>query len=118
MNWRNDRAIFLQVIDLFKSNIITGILQPGDKISSVREYATELGVNPNTVVKVYDILAKEGLIEARSTNGYFLSTDKKKLATLKPIVAKQYCDEFIQNMRKINFSLEDAIALIKESDVL
>ena len=57
MEWRNDRAIYLQVIDLFKKDVITGVYRPKDKILSVREYAIKLGVNPNTIVKVYDLYA-------------------------------------------------------------
>ena len=70
MDWRNDKAIFLQAIELFKKNVVNGVYKPGTKIPSVREYALILGINPNTVVKVYEILTNEGLIEARGTTGY------------------------------------------------
>lgn len=77
MEWRNDRAIYLQVIDLFKKDVITGVYRPKDKILSVREYAIKLGVNPNTIVKVYDLLTQEGLIEVQSTNGYFVTENEE-----------------------------------------
>ena len=83
MEWRNDRAIYLQVIDLFKKDVITGVYRPKDKILSVREYAIKLGVNPNTIVKVYDLLTQEGLIEAQSTNGYFVTENEEILGMLK-----------------------------------
>ncbi len=71
------------MIDLFKKDVITGVYRPKDKILSVREYAIKLGVNPNTIVKVYDLLTQEGLIEAQSTNGYFVTENEEILGMLK-----------------------------------
>ena len=114
VEWRKDRAIYLQVIDLFKRDIILGIYKPKDKILSVREYALRLGVNPNTIVKVYDMLCDEGLIEAQSTNGYFITENKEILGKLKPDFAQQYCVDFLEQMKSIGYSKEEAIVLLKE----
>jgi len=114
MEWRNDKAIFLQVIELFKRDIILGKYKPNDKIKSVREYALYLGINPNTVVKVYDILAQEGLIEARSTNGYYITENHEILSSLKPSFAEIYCQDFLKQMEGIGYGKEEAIQLLKE----
>lgn len=117
MEWRNDRAIYLQVIDQFKKEIILGKYKPKDKIASVREYAIKLKVNPNTIVKVYDILSEEGLIEAQSTNGYFITEKKEILDQLKPEFAKKYCQEFLYQMKDIGYSKQEAMrALDKEEE--
>lgn len=114
MEWRNDKAIYLQVIDLFKKDIILGKYKPKDKILSVREYALKLGINPNTVVKVYDILEQEGLIEAQSTNGFFITEDEEVLKQLKPELAMEYCRDFITQMTSLGYSTEEVIKLLKE----
>ena len=114
MEWRNDRAIYLQVIDLFKKDVITGVYRPKDKILSVREYAIKLGVNPNTIVKVYDLLTQEGLIEVQSTNGYFVTENEEILGMLKPSFAHTYCKDFIHLMQSLGISKEEAIELLKE----
>lgn len=114
MEWRNDRAIYLQVIDLFKKDVITGVYRPKDKILSVREYAIKLGVNTNTIVKVYDLLTQEGLIEVQSTNGYFVTENEEILGMLKPSFAHTYCKDFIHLMQSIGISKEEAIELLKE----
>lgn len=116
MEWRNDKAIFLQVIELFKRDIILGKYKPNDKIKSVREYALYLGINPNTVVKVYDILAQEGLIEARSTNGYYITENHEILSSLKPSFAEIYCQDFLKQMEGIGYGKEEAIQLLKEGN--
>ncbi|MDE5565680.1 MAG: GntR family transcriptional regulator [Anaeroplasmataceae bacterium] len=114
MEWKNDRAIFLQVIDLFKKDIIRGVYGPGEKIMSVREYGLKLNINPNTVVKVYDVLTNEGLIVAKSTSGYFLTSDQKILDALKPEFAKQYKMEFLEQMSDLGYSKEESIQFLKE----
>lgn len=116
MDWRNDKAIFLQVIELFKKNVVNGIYKPGSKIPSVREYALILGINPNTVVKVYDILTKEGLIEAKGTTGYFLTSNQEYLASIKPEIVKQSCEDFLKQMNDLGFTKQEIIELLKESD--
>lgn len=116
MNWQNGSAIYKQIIDKFKKDIILGNYVPGCKIMSVREYASILCVNPNTIVKVYDILENEGLIESKSTNGYFLTSDVKIINSIKPEFAKEYLEEFVVHMKSIGYSKEEAIKLLKESD--
>lgn len=115
MEWRNDKAIYLQVVEWFKHNVILGMYAPGDKIPSVRELALKLEINPNTVVKVYDILNSEGLIEAKRTNGYFLTDDLEILERLKPFFAKEYIVQYLNNMKQIGYTKEQAINLLKES---
>ena len=114
MNWRNDIPIFMQVIEQFKHDIILEKYQPDCKIKSVREFALELGINPNTVVKVYDILTKEGLIEVKSTNGYFLTKNIEKLNSLKSNFAEKYCKEFITNMQNIGYDLNETLGYLGE----
>ncbi|MDE5546825.1 MAG: GntR family transcriptional regulator [Anaeroplasmataceae bacterium] len=116
MEWRNDKAIYLQVIELFKRDIILGKYKPKDKIASVREYAVKLGVNPNTIVKVYDILTEEGLIEAQSTHGYFITEREEILNQLKPEFAKAYCKEFLSQMNSIGYLKKEAIELLKKEE--
>lgn len=118
MEWRNDRAIYLQVIELFKREIILGKYNPKEKIPSVREYALTLGVNPNTIVKVYDVLVSEGLIEAQSTNGYFITENQDVLKKLKPEFAKTYCKDFIQQMLNIGYTKKESIELLKKEEEL
>lgn len=116
MEWRNDTAIYLQVIELFKKEIISGKYKPKDKILSVREYAMKLCINPNTIVKVYDILTQEGIIEAQSTNGYFITENQEIIQKLKPQFAEKYCRDFITQMESIGYSKEEVIKLLKEDE--
>ena len=66
------------------------------------------------LVKVYDLLTQEGLIEAQSTNGYFVTENEEILGMLKPSFAHTYCKDFIHLMQSIGISKEEAIELLKE----
>ncbi len=116
VQWKNDRAIFLQVVEYFKHQVILNNYLPGSKIASVREYALSLEINPNTVVKAYDILANQGIIEVRSTNGYFLTTDENILKKLKPSFAKEYQKTYLNSMKEIGYSKQEAIKMLEEEE--
>ncbi|UCD29015.1 MAG: GntR family transcriptional regulator [Planctomycetota bacterium] len=64
--------IYRQIIDQIKYQIASGGLRVGDRLPSVRELARQLPVNQNTVLKAYDLLAREGLLNRRQGDGTFV----------------------------------------------
>ena len=70
---KSRKAIYAQIIDNFKRLIITGVLQPEDKVPSVRDLAQAITVNPNTVQKAYRELEKQGYIYTVLGQGSFIS---------------------------------------------
>jgi GntR family transcriptional regulator len=69
----NGLPIFLQIVQQIKTAIAVGRLQPEDPLPSVRQLATELRVNPNTVARAYLDLEIEGVIYKRQGHGTFVS---------------------------------------------
>ena len=59
----NGLAIYDQIVRQVKFSIATGALQPGSLVSSVRELARELAINPNTVARAYQQLQADGVLE-------------------------------------------------------
>ena len=86
-----------------------GVYKPKQKIESVRELASNLGINPNTVKKAYDELERRGVITTISTKGTFITDDTKSLTKSKVdekiINIKKEIDELI----KLGISKEDII---------
>ena len=74
LDYRATRPIYAQIIDGFREQIASGILQPGDKLPSVRELATELAINPNTIQRSYRQLELEGWIVTVPGKGCFVSS--------------------------------------------
>ena len=71
---KSRKAIYAQITDNFKRLIITGALQPDDKVPSVRDLAQAITVNPNTVQKAYRELENQGYIYTVLGQGSFIST--------------------------------------------
>lgn len=72
--------IYKQITDQVWQAVVTGKLQVGDPLPSVRALAEELVVNPNTIVHAYADLTRDGLIESRAGRGVFI-TQKRKVFT-------------------------------------
>jgi GntR family transcriptional regulator len=72
--WNDSQPIYRQLRDRVVAMILDGVLKEGDPLPSVRNVAAEYRVNPITVLKGYQQLVDEGLIEARRGRGMFVNT--------------------------------------------
>jgi GntR family transcriptional regulator len=73
LDYRDPRPIYAQIMDGFREQIAAGVLQPGEKLPSVRELAAELTINPNTIQRAYRQLEMEGWIVTMQGKGCFVS---------------------------------------------
>jgi len=73
LNPSTGQPFYLQLILQIRNAIETGVLQPGDALPALRVLAQELVVSPNTVVKAYAELEREGLIDIRHGSGAYVS---------------------------------------------
>ena len=73
LDFRDARPIYAQIVENFRMQITTGILQTGEKLPSVRELAAELAINPNTIQRAYRELEGQGLIVTVPGKGCFVS---------------------------------------------
>ena len=72
LDYRSSRPIYAQIVDGFREQIVTGILQPGEKLPSVRELAGQLAINPNTIQRSYRSLEADGWIVTIPGKGCFV----------------------------------------------
>ena len=72
LNYRDARPIYTQICDGIREQILSGVLQPGDRLPSVRELATQLTINPNTIQRSYRQLETEGWIASVPGKGSFV----------------------------------------------
>ena len=112
LNQYDPRPIYEQVKETLKKQIVTGILKPGDQLPSVRDLATQLVINPNTIQRAYRELESEGYIYKQTGKGTFVAEQKhipaaqeqKLLAAFRESVANLlYCgydaDRLIDTIR-------------------
>ncbi|MFF9827705.1 GntR family transcriptional regulator [Streptomyces sp. M10] len=69
---RSGVATYLQIVQQTRQALRLGLLEPGDKLPTAREVVEATAVNPNTVLKAYRELEREGLVEARRGLGTFV----------------------------------------------
>jgi GntR family transcriptional regulator len=109
MEFINSKGIFLQIADSISEKIMEGEFPPGEKIPSVRDLATDLGVNPNTVMRTYSELQTRGIIDNKRGMGYYVSNEATD------IIQRWKRDEFfyvelpliVRKTRILNISFEE-----------
>lgn len=77
--WNDSQPIYRQIRDRVVAMILDGLLKPGDPLPSVRQVAAESRVNPLTVLKAYQQLADERLVEKRRGLGMFVNPGARDL---------------------------------------
>ena len=72
LDYRDAKPIYTQIVENFRRQIAAGILQPGDKLPSVRELAAQLSINPNTIQRAYRELEQQAVIQTLPGKGCFV----------------------------------------------
>ena len=73
LDYRDNRPIHQQVRDGLRRLMVSGVLQPGDQLPSVRKLATELAINPNTIQRAMAQLEAEGFVYTVAGRGSFVA---------------------------------------------
>ncbi len=69
---RSGVSTYLQLVQQVKQSLRLGLLEPGDQLPTVKEVVAQLAINPNTVLKAYRELEREGLVSGRPGLGTFV----------------------------------------------
>lgn len=85
VNGQSITPIYQQIIDQILAQIASGILIHDDPLPGIRTMAKDLGINPNTVVKAYTELEREGFVYSLTGKGYYVSTTKQDHSELKAL---------------------------------
>ncbi len=73
VNYRDPRPIYEQIMDNVRRLVISGAMVPEEKLPSVRELASQLAINPNTIQRAYRELESQGWIYSVSGKGSFIA---------------------------------------------
>ena len=114
-NLDNDRPIYLQLMERIQHDIISGVYKPGDKLPSVRDLAVEAAVNPNTMQKALSELVRCGLVYSQRTSGRFITDNTNMLKEMRTELAREHIQNFFEQMRKLGFSDEDTLEMIRNT---
>ena len=103
VEFKEKKAIYLQIADHMCDHILTGNWPAGEKIISIRDLAVSLQVNPNTMMRTYEYLQREGIIVNKRGIGYFVD---------------ETAQDKIREIRRQRFFAHDLPELIKTARML
>jgi GntR family transcriptional regulator len=113
LEFNNNIPIYLQVIEKIKQDIVSGKLKPGEKMPSSRDYSNELGINFNTVARVYRELESEEIVFTKRGLGTFITESNQIIEKLRYTMAKNQITAFIDGMKQLGYTKEDMIKFIE-----
>ena len=118
MNWHfnSDMPIYTQLISQIKFAIVSGELPPGERVSTVRDLASEAGVNPNTMQRAFQELEREGLVFSQRSSGRFVTEDVSIIEKAKMALAQEHISKFISSMERLGYDRAEIIALLEEKN--
>lgn len=109
MDFNASKAIYVQIAEHICEQIILGTWLIEEKIPSVRDMAVQLQVNPNTVMRTYDLLQQKGIIFNKRGIGFFVSIDS--LIHIKDykktIFVEEDLPQLFKNIYLLDISLDD-----------
>jgi DNA-binding transcriptional regulator YhcF (GntR family) len=111
---RSALPVYEQVKQGIKILIISGYLEAGDRLVPIRELASKLKVNPNTIVKVYYQLDVEGYIYSQPGSGYFVQADRPQRPEETEELFVRVTEEFISKALKLGYSVDDMIGQLEK----
>ena len=112
------RPIYVQIVDEVRRQASLGILRPDDPLPAVRQLATELKVNPNTVQHAYRELLREGAAYVKRGQGTFVAAPKGGKTELskqrQSTLARQIAQRALREAYRHGLVASDLVSAIKE----
>ena len=118
MNWniRNDAPVYTQLVDQIARAIILGQFPPGSRLPSVRDFASDAGVNPNTMQRALAELEARGLLETQRTAGRTVTGDVEKIAQTRRALAQMLVHHFYHQAAALGLTKAEIAALLEQEE--
>ena len=110
LDYRDARPIYEQVKDGLRRLMVTGVLRSGDRLPSVRQLATQLTVNPNTIARAYSELEAEGYVCTVSGKGTFVAEGQEQNDGRKRELTERLLP-LLQELRELGMTREEWMSL-------
>lgn len=109
------KPIYLQIMEKIKSKIILGEIKPGERLLSLREMAVKMRVNPNTMMRVYNELEREGILETKRGSGSFVVEDSCLVKRLKAEFIETNILKTVQDLYDMGFNDKQIIEYVRKA---
>lgn len=109
LDFRSRDPIYVQIVDQVKTAIAAGGLRPGDQLPTVRQMATDLRVNFNTVARAYRLLDEEGVISTQQGRGTYIleqpiPNEQRKLRRQR---LNDLVEAFLSEAQRLGYDLDE-----------
>lgn len=117
MQFSNDKPIYIQIGDYVMEKILLDEWKQNEKILSVRDLGSELEVNPNTVMRAYEILQQQGIIFNKRGLGFFVDPGAKNIIAglRKKIFIDTELPALFRNMELLDISIDEIVRYYKKN---
>lgn len=112
---RLSTPVYQQLVDEIKEAIALGIMAPGERMPTVRDMATELALNPNTVAKAYQKLEQEGIIITMRSRGTFVAERSSADSSLAKKKLNEQIEKVLIEAYHLGLNREEIEQLFAES---
>ena len=114
VNPRSKQPLYEQLVEQLRRQIVLGGMKAGAAMPSVRQLATELGINPNTIQKAYRRMAEEGMILSIPGKGSFVSDDLADMLTKQREDQRSKAKQMLQSCREMGLTKEEITQMVEE----
>jgi GntR family transcriptional regulator len=113
LDGRSSVATYMQLVQQVRQALRMGMLGPGDQLPRVREVAESLAINPNTVLKAYRELERDGLVEGRPGLGTFVLRSLAGPALASHAALRRELEAWLRRAQAAGMGQEDVVALVE-----
>jgi len=119
IDFRAGSPIYIQIVEQIRQRVASGELKPNDQLPTVRQLASELRVNFNTVARGYRILDEAGLISTQQGRGTYIleETTPEVSQNIKEQSLQEMARTFIHETNQLGFSLDEVLQVLKNTDI-
>ena len=114
VNPRSKQPLYEQLVEQLRRQLLLGVTESGAAMPSVRQLATELGINPNTIQKAYRRMEEEGMIISIPGRGSFVSDDLAETLQKQRQEQRDKARQALLNCREAGLAKDEMMQIIEE----
>ena len=115
LDFRSELPIYIQIMNQIEGQVLSGILEPGDQLPTVRALASELRINFNTVARAYRLLDEARIISTQQGRGTYITEIPPPAVTerLRHAALEALTQNYIKEALKLNFKRSEISQVVK-----
>lgn len=113
-NFDDDRPIWIQLTEQLTQGIVTGVYASGSRLPTVRELATQAGVNPNTAQRALAQLELDGLVIGERGAPKMVTAEQGRIDAVRDALAQALAQGYLASMAQLGYANVMAIAYLNQ----